>query len=346
MHRLLALLSLLPLLPLIALITLSRTARAHEFRPCVLDIRDLGGGRFDIAWRSPDAAPTLGGADEPAPVFPAHCRITPLATATSRSILDCNTAGLAGHTITVRGLGGARPDALVRLLGADGSTLATSVLRADSPSLKIPATFGASPFPSAYSAVAASYFGAGVEHILRGPDHLLFVLALLLLNPRRGRLIATITAFTLAHSITLGLAALRAVRLPPAPVEAAIALSLVLIAAELARSRDASPPLAQPRLRSNTVAVAFIFGLLHGFGFAGGLAELGVPDGQIPLALVAFNLGVEAGQLAFVAIAMIILAAARRVSCNPPGWLAKTPAYVIGALAASWCIERVARFWS
>jgi hydrogenase/urease accessory protein HupE len=334
----------LALVALVALITLfasSRAARAHEFRPCVLDIRDLGGGRFEITWRSPDAAPTFSGANEPAPAYPAHCQLTPLAPGSSRSILDCSTAGLAGHTIAVRGLGGARPDALVRLLSADGST--TSVLRADSPSLEIPATFGASPLPSASSAVAASYFGAGVEHILRGPDHLLFVLALLLLlNPRRGRLVATITAFTVAHSITLGLAALHAVRAPPAPVEAAIALSLVLLAAELARPRDATLTLTYRR----PWIVAFVFGLLHGFGFAGGLAELGVPEGQIPLALAAFNLGVEAGQLAFVAVAMIALAAARRALCDPPGWLAKTPAYVIGAVAASWCIERVARFWS
>lgn len=323
----------------VAIITAVGTASAHEFRPCLLDVRALDSGRFEVTWIAPDKGPD---ADTVSPVFPAHCRANAASPGARRSTLDCGAAGLAGHPLAVRGLGTAHPDALVRLAAEGGAIVATAVLRADSPSMIVPRAFGAGPAARPRAEVARSYFGAGVEHILRGPDHLLFVLGLLLLVRRARPLVATITAFTLAHSVTLGLAAVHAVNVPPAPVEAAIALSLALVAAEIAR-----PPAEPPSLaRRRPWLVAFAFGLLHGFGFAGGLAELGVPEGEIPIALAAFNLGVEAGQLAFVAALLAALAATTRARGAAPPWLARIPAYAMGALAVSWCIERVARFWT
>jgi hydrogenase/urease accessory protein HupE len=183
------------------------------------------------------------------------------------------------------------------------------------------------------------YFGAGVGHILAGADHLLFVLGLLLLVRGAGALVRTVTAFTLAHSLTLALAVTAAVRLPPAPVEAAIALSLVLLAAELARPPGDAPPTLARRRPS---LLAFAFGLLHGFGFAGGLRALRVPAGDLPFALLGFNLGVEAGQLAFVAVALALVPLAKRLRAPS---LARVPAYVIGAMGAFFCIERVAALW-
>lgn len=354
-----------------AILAFAGRARSHEFRPCLLDIRDSGGGRFESAWQVPSGAPGSGGDEHVAPVFPAHCSVKPLVPGASRALLDCGEGGLAGHPIAVRGLGGAHPDALVRFLARDGSVVATSVLRADDPEALVPAAFGASPSPppEARGAVFWSYFGAGLEHILLGLDHLLFVLALLLLvkrTPAREARSATpdllkaITAFTLAHSVTLGMAALHVVRVPTAPVEAAIALSLVFLARELARlegreglekqTGSGSAPLSLTQRRPWLVAL--LFGLLHGFGFAGGLAELGVPDSQIPIALAAFNLGVEAGQLAFVAAALALLAllallaAARRAVRAPPAPYARAPAYLLGPIAVAFFIERLLRFWT
>jgi hypothetical protein len=185
-----------------------------------------------------------------------------------------------------------------------------------------------------------SYCRLGSEHILLGFDHLLFVLGLMLLVQTWGTLIKTISAFTGAHSVTLALAVLGVVDVPPAPVEALIAVSIVLLAAELTRPPHAPPTLA----RRYPWLVAFAFGLLHGLGFAGALAEIGVPSDRIALALLSFNLGVEAGQLAFV-MAMLgpLVLAQRSARAWPRARL--VPAYAIGALAVAWTFERVQRFW-
>jgi hypothetical protein len=349
-----------------AILGVGGSARGHEFRPCLLDIRDAGGGRFESAWQVPSGGPTSSGEPHVSPVFPAHCSVTPLVPGASRALIDCGAGGLAGHPIAVRGLGGAHPDALVRFLARDGSVVATSVLRADHPKAVIPAAFGAStsasPSSEARGAVFKSYFGAGVEHILLGLDHLLFVLGLLLLVKRTQapearsptpapaptpaptpNILKAITAFTLAHSVTLGMAALHVVRVPGAPVEAVIALSLVFLARELARIEPEPRSLTQRR----PWLVALLFGLLHGFGFAGGLAELGVPDSQVPIALAAFNLGVEAGQIAFVAAALALLALlalvarTRRAVREPPAWAARAPAYLLGPIAVAFFLQRV-----
>jgi hydrogenase/urease accessory protein HupE len=222
----------------------------------------------------------------------------------------------------------------VRLERLDGSTQLAR-LTPSSPSFVVEAT------PSK-TQVLRSYLSLGVEHILGGIDHLLFVLALLIITRGTWSLIKTVTAFTVAHSITLSLAALGFVRVPPAPVEAVIALSIVFVAAEIVRSRQGRPGLTD---RAPWV-VAFTFGLLHGFGFAGALSEIGLPQLDIPLALFSFNVGVEIGQLLFIAAVFAIAAVARQimrhVALPQPVWAWRVAPYVIGSVSAFWLIQRVA----
>ncbi|MDX1374166.1 MAG: HupE/UreJ family protein, partial [Burkholderiales bacterium] len=223
-------------------------------------------------------------------------------------------------------------DTLARIEFADGTTWLQR-LTPQAPAALIPAR------PSAWS-VAGTYLGLGVEHILLGIDHLLFVLALLLLTRGTWRLVKTVTAFTVAHSITLALAALGVVHVPQAPVEAVIALSIVFVAAEILRARAGREGIAA---RAPWI-VAFAFGLLHGFGFAGALAQTGLPEGHIPLALLFFNLGVEAGQLLFIAAVLSAIALIRNVRFTLPRWSASVTPYAIGSLAMFWVIQRVAAF--
>ncbi|APR82441.1 membrane protein, putative [Minicystis rosea] len=326
--------ALAPMGLLLALATLAGPAAAHEFRPAILDIRDLGAGRYELFW----SAPSAGGdpeaiLTETALSFPEGCRREP--GGGDRFTLDCGPTGLAGRAITIRGL--THGDALVRFEGPGGPV--SAVLREGDASFTVPGPEGVK---ASFVARARGYFSAGVAHILQGIDHLLFVLGLLLLVRGKAALVRTITAFTIAHSITLALAVTAAVRLPPAPVEAAIGLSLVLLAAELARPRPDEPTLA----RREPSWMAFAFGLLHGFGFAGGLAELRVPQTDLPLALAGFNLGVEAGQLAFVAAALAVAALLRRAfGRGLEARFARVPAYLIGSLGALFVYERVAAFW-
>lgn len=183
---------------------------------------------------------------------------------------------------------------------------------------------------------ARRYTALGIEHILFGFDHLLFVASLLLLVRGPWMLVKTITAFTVAHSLTLALATLGLVEVPPAPVEACIALSIVLVAAEGLRDRGRGAPLRRPW------AIAFAFGLLHGFGFAGALSELGLPPPEIPLALLFFNVGVEIGQLAFVGVALGGYTLLRDRLVRLPHWTTAIPGYAIGGLATLWFFERLA----
>jgi hydrogenase/urease accessory protein HupE len=198
--------------------------------------------------------------------------------------------------------------------------------------------------------VAAAYFWLGVNHILLGVDHLLFVLALIILVRGWRRICFTITAFTIAHSITLAAATLGFVHVPGPPVEAAIALSIALVAAEIINSA---------RGRGSLTArlpwiVAFAFGLLHGFGFAGALSEVGLPNHAIPIALLFFNIGVEVGQLLFVAGVLVLFALLHRISTalvrleesRLQQWMQLGGAYCIGGVASFWLIERVSGFWA
>jgi hydrogenase/urease accessory protein HupE len=188
--------------------------------------------------------------------------------------------------------------------------------------------------------VAATYLRLGVEHILLGYDHLLFVLGLILVAASTRQLVMAITAFTAAHSITLAAAVLGVVHVPPKPVEAVIALSIAFVAVEIVRAREGK---AGTAARAPWL-VAFAFGLLHGFGFAGALSEIGMPEGHIPAALLFFNLGVEAGQLLFVAAVMVSAALVRLVRLPLPRWAALAPPYVIGSVAMFWVLQRVAAF--
>lgn len=186
------------------------------------------------------------------------------------------------------------------------------------------------------ASVATSYFGLGIEQFLFGADHLLFLLGLLFLVNGWRRLIVTIIAFTVAHSLTLAAATFGWVHVPQAPVEAAIALSIVFVAVEIVHGRQGRPGLAerQPWI------VAFGFGLLHGLGFAGVLSELGLPETAIPLALLFFNLGVETGQIAFVLTILIVMRASRSLGSRWPRWCETIPVYALGTIAMYWTIDR------
>jgi hypothetical protein len=314
-------------------------AYGHSFDPTLLDLRERGGGIYDVVWKSP--APQGDGLARPlAPVFGAACRRVgprPTTSAAAEGLvvfrIDCGPQGLRGQTIGVAGLAGHPTDVVVRIQWAD-DTLSTSVLRSGAEELVVPGTGAGAPLGT----VLSRYGALGVEHILAGTDHLAFVLGLLLLVQGWRRLVGTISAFTLAHTITLGLAVLGVVRLPPAPVEAMIAVSIVLVAVEALRPAGETPTLAHRR----PWLVAFLFGLLHGLGFAGALAELGLPPDRVPAALLAFNGGVEVGQLLFVAVMLGPVLLLRRL----PRVVQAAPAYVIGAMAVAWTLERVSAFWS
>lgn len=234
--------------------------------------------------------------------------------------------GLAGKTVGVEGIAGSRADVLLRVALLDGRSL-RRVLTAEEPSFEIVQDAGR-------LGVFGSYTGLGVEHILSGWDHLLFVLALVLLIGWGRPLFVTVTAFTGGHSVTLALASLGLVRVPQAP----IAFSIFVLAVEVVSSAGGRTTLTQ---RFPWV-VAGGFGLLHGLGFAGALAEAGLPAGEIPLALFSFNVGIELGQLAFVGAVLLVIAALSRV---PAGWPAPAhvlPGYAIGSFAVYWFLQRLA----
>ena len=339
-----------PLVPMIAIVGAPvllavSAAEAHELQPSLLDLRAIGAGRYEVEWKPTSRA---GGAAALAPSFPSRCvRVDPPGLieggGPARFVLDCGKAGLAGEEIRVNGLDTTGTDAVVHFAGEGVES--TAALRPEAPSMTVPADPESSSL-----ALARTYISLGVAHILTGPDHLLFLLGLVLLVGRSGasgrraravEMARTVTAFTAAHSVTLALAVCGVVRIPPAPVEATIALSVLLLAIELELAR----PVAAPSRRPPWI-VAFACGLLHGFGFAGALARVGLPAAQIPGALLAFNLGVEAGQLAFVVAVIAGVHAARSVPARAPAWLRRVPAYAIGSLAAYWCFDRVLGFWS
>lgn len=306
------------------------SAAAHESLPVYLGILEEAPNSFAATWRIPA---TQGSPPVVTPSFPDQCK--PIAPPTleqapgsvvGREILKC-ASGLGQGRITLTGLDRTVLDALVRIEFADGRET-TAVLHPDDPSLSL----------EGHAPGAGGYFSLGVEHILFGIDHLLFITGLVLIVRRPWRLAKTITAFTLAHSITLALATLGFVHVPPAPVEATIALSIVFLARELVRAERGKDGLTirQPWL------VAFAFGLLHGFGFAGALSEVGLPRHDIPLALLLFNLGVEAGQLLFIAVLLAIRVVTLRFAPRVPLVLTRLPTYCIGAAAAFWLIQRMA----
>lgn len=310
------------------------SGHAHEVRPAYLDLSEDQPGEFTVLWKTPMAG-ELRLALDPAFSGPVEVLAPVMARRTGDAAVQTwrlRAEELRGQTLGIKGLETTLTDVLVRVAFVDGSTWVER-LTPQRPEALIPAR------PSAWG-VAGTYLGLGVEHILTGVDHLLFVLALLLLTTGTWRLVKTLTAFTVAHSVTLGLATLGVVHVPPKPVEAVIALSIVFVAAEILRTREGKIGLAA---RMPWIA-AFTFGLLHGFGFAGALSEVGLPEGQIPVALLFFNLGVEAGQLLFVAGVLAFAMMAKRIRIAWPVRAEMAPPYAIGSMAMFWVIQRVVAF--
>jgi hydrogenase/urease accessory protein HupE len=273
---------------LFLLLAVSSAGVAHEVRPAYLRIQQTADQAYDILWR----VPARGEMRLALYVrLPENCTTRGEARSwqqnaafMERWIADCD-GGLVGKKILIEGLSATITDVLSRYERLDGTTQITRLTPADD-------SFVVTDKES-WQEVASTYSLLGVEHILLGIDHLLFVLALLMIVEGWRKLVATVTAFTLAHSITLAAATLGWVDVPPAPVEAVIALSILFVAAEIVHWRQGKPGIT----RHKPWLVAFTFGLLHGFGFAGALVEIGLPEHAIPLALLFFNVGVEAGQL-------------------------------------------------
>jgi hydrogenase/urease accessory protein HupE len=304
---------------------------AHPLAPALLEMVERTPGLAKVRWKTPLAA-VPGAAMRP--LLPAHCSDVGSqeeradGTALVRDWEIACSGPLSGSSVAVAGIGASRADVVLRVALADNRTFNT-VLSAAQPAFIIPVRD--QPF-----AISWSYFALGFEHILIGLDHLLFILALMLLVGSWRQLVATVTAFTVGHSVTLSLAALGFVRVPQDPVEVLIALSILIMAVELTRGRDAAPTL----MRRFPWAVAFSFGLLHGLGFAGALAEVGLPAADIPLALLSFNLGIEVGQLAFCAVALMLYRELRHLQLPSPVRAPRLVAYTIGSLAAFWLFER------
>ena len=317
------------------------TSAAHEVRPALLQITQHDGSHYLVVWKQPlvgDLAVRMiphlsSGALEGSPTSE---QVTPGFRVRTWQVNG--GAALDGQALRIEGLDQTVTDVLVQVASGDGQEV-NSVIRPGAPPLRI--TLSA---PQGVSVPA--YLTLGVKHILTGFDHLLFVLGLLLLVGINWRIVKAVSAFTVAHSITLALAALGYVHFPSAVIEALVALSIVFVAYELVPGRDNSSSITRDR----PWLIAFFFGLLHGLAFAGVLAQVGLPPESTPLALLLFNVGVEIGQLAFIAAAigviLLLRIARRQVSSDTAQFARTAPAYVIGGLAAYWFIERVVAAYS
>lgn len=331
-------------LALVALVTLvSSSALADVFRPAYLELRETDAESYEVLWKVPAQSEDVALALDV--VFPESTQVvtSPRVLFTGNALIRRwqvkHPGGLVGQTIRVQGKAARATDVIARIERRDGSSQVER-LALERPEFVVVA-------PSGTGEVAWSYLVLGVEHILAGVDHLLFVLALLLIVRGARRIVTTITAFTLAHSLTLAAATLGWVRVPGPPIEAVIALSIVFVAAEVVHARRGRPGLTARA----PWTVAFTFGLLHGFGFAGALSEVGLPENAIPVALLTFNVGVELGQLLFVAAVLTGAWVSRQLgpTLGPAArrWerLQLLPPYAIGSVAMFWVIERVMSFW-
>jgi hypothetical protein len=290
---------------------------AHEMTMAEMELRETSRGEFLWAWGASERPP----AEELQAHWPEACQA-------EDAVVHCGEAGLRG-TLGVAGIGKTFSAAMVKVYWLDGQSRVYTLTSAQ-PKVQL---FGSAEDQRGMGELARAYTVLGVEHILSGYDHLMFVLALLFLVGFNRRLLLTITAFTLAHSLTLALSALGVLTLRPPPVEATIALSIMLVAWEALR-KDNTLSKRWPAL------VAFLFGLVHGLGFAGALKEIGLPQKHLSVALLTFNVGVELGQLLVVALAFAVYRALARA---PQFVAARTPAlYVIGSVAAYWSISRIA----
>ena len=314
---------------------------ADVFRPAYLELREAGQDAsgtvlYDVMWKRPALGDSRLAIQIRFP--PGTMQVNPPRgifneTAYIERWQISRPGGLTGQTLSIDGIVGGVTDVVVRVERQDGTSQVERLLP-QSPQFTVKAATGTAE-------VAWSYLVLGVEHILGGIDHLLFVLALLLIVRGGRRILMTITAFTVAHSITLVSATLGWMHVPAPPVEAMIALSIVFVAAEIVRGLRGRPGLTA---RAPWI-VAFGFGLLHGFGFAGALAQVGLPQKAVPLALLTFNVGVEVGQLMFVAVAVGVRAALTRWRAPQQAWLSFATPYAIGCVAMFWVLERVAAFF-
>jgi hydrogenase/urease accessory protein HupE len=311
-------------------------ASADEIRPAYLELREVRPGEFDVLWQTPMVGDVrLALEPEFSGEATSSSRVTSQAAAggsqqTSIQTWTLRTPALRGQTLRIRGLEKTVTDVLTRIQFLDG-TVAINVLQPSSPALVVPERQTA-------LALARNYILYGIQHIWFGIDHLLFVLGLLLIVNDRWTLVKTITSFTVAHSITLAVATLGFAHAPVEPLNAAIALSILFLGPEIARiwRGETSLTIRRPWL------VAFIFGLLHGFGFAGALAGAGLPRADLAVALLTFNIGVEIGQIAFVLLVVLLERSFRQLEIRWPSWLARAPGYLIGSAGAFWTIQRTA----
>ncbi len=315
---------------------LAGQALAHELQPSSFELRQLTPESFEVIWR----APIYYRKPHPARLqLPENWQTVGEATvkqlsdsALHRRVVKAPPDAMDGTVIRFIGLEATITDVFARFEWLDG-TETTAIARPSQPWVEVVAQRGAWQ-------VAWDYTLLGVDHILSGFDHLTFVLALLLIVSGARRLLITVTSFTIAHSITLAAATLGLLWVPGPPVEAVIALSILFLASELLKVNRGLPSLAA----RNPWVVAFAFGLLHGFGFAGALGDIGLPQNEIALALLMFNVGVELGQLLFIGVILVIVLGLRRLHRDWPAWIMQAPAYGIGGIAAFWLIERVAGF--
>ena len=332
---------------------------AHEARPAYLEIKETAPGKFSVLWRTP----VLAGMRLPlvlkipddvknlkAPV------VQELADSlVERRSIDAGPNGLSGKRIEFVGLQLTITDVLVRLEMLDGRKW-TTIARPSQPWVEVAAS-------QSWWEVMGTYIVEGIRHILFGADHMLFVLGLLLIVKNRWMLLKTVTAFTVAHSITLAIATLGYAEAPVLPLNAAIALSILFLGPEIVKQNDARFGMRDPgyevhdtgfEIRDTRTShpasltirypwvVAFAFGLLHGFGFASALTSAGLPRSELPLALVSFNVGVELGQLGFIALVLALERSFRVLEIRWPRWAQALPGYTVGTLGAFWTIQRVA----
>lgn len=319
----------------LAMLLSAAAAMADELRPAYLELRERAPDEFSIVWKTP----ALG--DMRLGIYvrlPDSCKpnTEPIRTIEAGNFFErwnaiC-TGGLKGREIVLDGLRTTPIEALVHIGYIDGTT---QVARLTPDTAAVTATGAQTRLD-----VAQTYFTLGVDHILTGLDHLLFVLTLVLLIGDRWMLLKTITAFTIAHSITLAGASLGYMSLQQKPMEATIALSIAFAASELVKVREGERRLSQEA----PWIIAFTFGLLHGFGFAGALKEIGLPPNETPLALLMFNIGVETGQLIFVAAILLGMRAFAALYDLPAAPARRIAAYVIGAMSMTWFVFRIASF--
>ena len=302
----------------VMLMVCGAAACAHEMTMADLTLREVAPKEFVWAWGIPGKNTPI--ADELAPVWPDGC-------VGDTKTVRCGERGLAG-TLSVKGIGNSYSAVILRIDWRD-TQRSVHTLSKNRPDVRL---FGAARDERDVVEVAQTYGLLGLEHILSGIDHLLFVLSLMFLVGLRRRLVGTVTAFTVAHSLTLAASALGAITLRSPPVEAAIALSIVLVSAEALSNRDTLT-------RRWPAIIAFLFGLVHGLGFAGALAEIGLPERHAPVALLTFNLGVEAGQLLVIALAWALVLATRRFKGT--AMVRKTALYAIGSVSVFWTLSRL-----